>query len=98
MGRFSLLLGGGVVVLCGGSGGVTTLPGEVGEGRRRSWPARGGVTEAKSVCSSEGVWEGRARAEEDPGLRAGASSRSGPSPGRRPSGSGGGGPAGGRAG
>lgn len=39
----------GVVVLCGGSG-VTTLPGEVGEGRRRSWPARGGVTEAKCTC------------------------------------------------
>lgn len=46
-----LLGGGGVVVLCRGSG-VTTLPGEVGEGRRRSWPARGGVTEAKCTCVS----------------------------------------------
>lgn len=71
---------GGVVVLCGGSG-VTTLPGEVGEGRRRSWPVRGGVTEAKCVCSSEGVWGGGRARRTICGLRAGASSGPGPSPG-----------------
>lgn len=51
-------------MLCGGSG-VTTLPGEVGEGPQRSWPVRGGVTEAKCVFE-RGRVGGRARAEADP--------------------------------
>ena len=55
--------GGGVVL--GGGSGVTTLPREVGEGCRRSWPARGGVTEAKCVFE-RGRLGGRARAEADP--------------------------------
>lgn len=87
-----------VVVFCGGSG-VTTLPGEVGEGRRRSWPARGGVTEAKCTCVSvleRGRVGGRARAEAPwPARR--REQRAGPSSGRKPAGSGGSGPAGGPA-
>lgn len=78
MGRFSPLLGEGGVVLCGGSG-VTTLPEEVGEGRRRSWPARGGVTEAKCVFE-RGRVGGRARAEEDLWPARRREQRAGPEP------------------
>lgn len=74
----------GPVVLCGGGSGVTTLPGEVGEGRQHSWPARGGVTEAKCVCIYVCVrtrawgWGGRARAEEEPGPARRREQRAGP--------------------
>lgn len=62
-----------------GGRGVTTLPEEVGEGRRRSWPARGGVTEAKCVFE-RGRVGGRARAEEDLWPARRREQRAGPEP------------------
>lgn len=87
----------GVVVLCGGLGG--SPPSREGWGRAAGAAGRRGAgSQSRSVCVPARACGRGGRAEEDPGLRAGASSGSGPSPGRRPWGSGGGGPAGGRAG